>query len=386
MSTSQIELIDAWWAAFTKRTGDLCDLFANRKPWEDLPIWMHHNLRAIDRHLAWEFGPAIHGNGHRLVITSEWRRDLRPLVKQILSRAPKLDGWEFYPYRLPEDFGMVDQFVKTRSGGSVLKTFFRATVNEINKIDLCFLAPDYSSNEDKQAMRDVCVATETLLGEEVFNQWIGRIEVAPLDHGPDEPQNIRDLKPVVEELIGTIKSRLPNVPYFQLNEEVSQETPIGYLYKMTPQEADDYPNQWDMFVGKSTIDPMWRNAHTNESFDSVRFSNHGEVFCYLKIDGTNNQEECRFSDKGEIEDAVDAALCDAEIGCFVGGGTGLRYSYIDLALLDVERSLEILRPLLREGNIPKRTWLLFFDSDLQNEWIGIWDDTPAPPMVNYDEG
>jgi hypothetical protein len=24
-------------------------------------------------------------------------------------------------------------------------------------------------------------------------------------------------------------------------------------------------------------------------------------------------------------------------------------------------------------------WIQFFDSDLQGEWIGIWDDTPPPP-------
>ena len=40
----------------------------------------------------------------------------------------------------------------------------------------------------------------------------------------------------------------------------------------------------------------------------------------------------------------------------------------------------ILCRCLREQNVPKRTWLLFHDSDCQAEWVGIWDDAPAPPI------
>jgi hypothetical protein len=133
--------IDAWWTAFATQTGDFRDLFKRRKEW-DLPAWMHENLGAICADLMWEFGPAVHGEGHRLVITTEWRRHLRPLVKRILGRAPQIDGWEFYPYRLPEDFGMAEETVKARTGGSIAKTFFRAAVNDIHRIDFLFLAKD----------------------------------------------------------------------------------------------------------------------------------------------------------------------------------------------------------------------------------------------------
>lgn len=225
------ERIDAWWTAFAARTGDLRDLFRRRKK-RDLPAWMHEHLGAICEHLMWEFGPAVHGEGHRLVITPEWRRYLGPLVKQILERAPQIDGWEFYPYRLPEDFDMAEQTVAARTGGSVARTFFRATVNDVHKIDLAFLARDYAASEDKQAFNDVFVATETLLGEEILDHWIGAIEVAPFDNSPDEPQGIRDLKCVVDGLMESVMSRLPEAAYFRLPEE----TPWT-LYELTPKEA-----------------------------------------------------------------------------------------------------------------------------------------------------
>jgi hypothetical protein len=34
---------------------------------------------------------------------------------------------------------------------------------------------------------------------------------------------------------------------------------------------------------------------------------------------------------------------------------------------------------LRAGNFNRRTWLLFFDSPLAEEWIGVFDDSAAPP-------
>jgi hypothetical protein len=342
---------------------------------------MHEHLQGIDEHLMWEFGPAVNNRGHRLVITPEVRRDLRPLVTQLLARAPNLDSWEFYGYRLPEDFTQTQLAVQGRTGGDISKTFFRATVNDINKIDLLFVSRDYASGNDQSARNDVFVATETLLGEEVLNRWIGTTEVAPWDNGPEEPQGIHRLKPEVDRLINQVQQCLPACPYFQFHND---KEAVWSIFKLKPRESNDYPGQLDMFVGKSAIPAMWSNAHQNQSFDSVRFSRHGEVFCYIKIDGSQGLDEEKFADKGEIEDAIDSALCEAKVGCFVGGGTGLRYSYVDLALTDVDRGIAIVKQVLRDGNIPKRSWIQFFDSDLQAEWIGIRDDSPAPPMEDFE--
>ena len=69
-----------------------------------------------------------------------------------------------------------------------------------------------------------------------------------------------------------------------------------------------------------------------------------------------------------------------KLGCHVGGGTGRCYSYIDLALTDVRRGTEVVRQVLRDGNIPRRTWIQFFDDVWAHEWIGIYEDSPPPPL------
>ena len=85
------------------------------------------------------------------------------------------------------------------------------------------------------------------------------------------------------------------------------------------------------------------------------------------------------ADKAAIEDAIASTLGPRQLGVQVGGGTGLRYSYVDLALTDVVLAMEALRPVLRTGKLPQRTWLQFFDADLADEWLPLWDDTPPPP-------
>ena len=82
-----------------------------------------------------------------------------------------------------------------------------------------------------------------------------------------------------------------------------------------------------------------------------------------------------------IEDTLDEPLRAARAGCQIGGGSGLRYSYIDLALLDVEAGICIVRDILRRGNVNRRTWILFFDDVLDAEWIGVFPDTPPPPRA-----
>jgi hypothetical protein len=86
-----------------------------------------------------------------------------------------------------------------------------------------------------------------------------------------------------------------------------------------------------------------------------------------------------FADKSEIEDALTAVLTLGSLGAVIGGGTGLRYSYIDVALTDVERAVPVIRERLQRGRIGRRCWLQFYDDALAAEWVGLWPDSPEPP-------
>jgi len=138
-----------------------------------------------------------------------------------------------------------------------------------------------------------------------------------------------------------------------------------------------------MFVGKTMCTPLWKNTHINLPFTSERYSKLREIFCYLKIDGREGLDGTFFKDRSQIEVALDNALINARLGCCIGAGTGLHYSYIDLAFMNLEKGVAIVKEVLQKGNITKKSWILFFDSELESEWIGIWDESPPPPMPEF---
>jgi hypothetical protein len=380
--------IDSWWREFQAKTGDLAALFSRKAKW-DLPEWMAQHLSAIHPNLMWEFGPAARNGGHRLVITPETNHHLRPLVRAILGRAPAIAGWEFYEYRLAEKLESTQLTVQGRTGIDIGEFKARASRGDQQRVDLVYTSPTVADEEDSPANNAAFVATETLLGEQCLNNWVGAIGVTPpprakgikshFGGGAPEPNGFHELaslKPTVDALIDSIREQLPARPHHEW-----VETAEWSMWQLQPEEADDYFEQQDLFIGKSANADQWTAGHTGGLFSSERFSRCGETFCYVKLDGSEGLPEGGFADKAEIEDALDAVLKPAKLGCNFGGGTGLRYSYIDLALTDVDRGIQAVRQRLRAGKAPKRSWIQFFDSDLATEWVGVYDDTPPPPMA-----
>ena len=51
-----------------------------------------------------------------------------------------------------------------------------------------------------------------------------------------------------------------------------------------------------------------------------------------------------------------------------------------IEVFEPKGSLPKVVRLLREGRIMERAWLLFCDSCWRDEWIGVHEFTPPPPM------
>ena len=360
------QAIGRWWDAFQVNSGRLRDCFTKGTDF-DVPAFMARHLGQVDPELMWEFGRGVIEGGHRLVVTPESSKSLRPMVESLLGQAPDLDGWEFYAYRLPEPH-MVLEMVGARLGLELKALRGRAVRGNNNQIDLVYSSPDVDDLE--QFFHVAFVATETLVGEEVLDTWIGEISGSVEDSG--EWLTMTELAKQVERLQAAICAELPDVP-------AVAEGGVWTLFKLKPEVQDDYAYQSDLLVGRTPLEEMWKAAHRRVPFSSCRFSGVGETFCYIKLDGSEGLDCEGFADKSEIEDALDELLRPRGLGCQIGGGTGLRYSYVDLALTDVDSAIPAIRARLQEGRLPKRSWLLFFDDIYRDEWIGIWDDTPAPP-------
>src|SRR5205085_215540 len=146
-----VRAIDAWWKALASKVGDLDSLFSRKKSW-DLPRFMQTKLGAIDRRLMWEFGRALSTkNRHRLVITPEANLSLRPLTELVLSRAPKIKGWEFYGYRVAEPMRMVAATVEARLSRPMPEMSVVLRPGEHQTIDLLYLVKGCTGADDSDA-------------------------------------------------------------------------------------------------------------------------------------------------------------------------------------------------------------------------------------------
>jgi hypothetical protein len=137
-----------------------------------------------------------------------------------------------------------------------------------------------------------------------------------------------------------------------------------------------------MMAASSIIPDIWKAAHGDGGFDSARFSKHGERFCYLKMEGKDSYANSPQS-RDRLAKTLDERLISHQLGCTTGGASGLKYSYIDLALTNVEESLPVLREALQYEHMPERSWLLFFDVEWNREWAGMFAESPPPPMMPH---
>ena len=367
--------IDAWWREFQRRATDLDALFHRKSEW-DLPQWMHDHLGAVDPGLMWEYGAAVRQPGHRLVITPEQRKWLRPVVRSLLERAPKVSGWEFYPHRLPEDVPMAIQMVEARVGINITGALVSASVAPGRKIDVLFSFPNQPGLDEQTANSAAFVATETLMGEHVLDTWIGGIGLADGHATGQRPLPMERAQATVGALVRSIQEQLPAAKMHDIS--------VGDHWsnvELSPEEADDYPSRQDLIIASTPSIELFRAAHGGMIFTSSCHSRFGELFCYLKIDGIDVPRQKFVDFRANFEDALNPVLLQAGVGCCIGGGSGIRYSYIDLALSDVNRAVPIIRQVLAGRRAPLRSWLLFFDDELSREWVGIYATTPEPPMV-----
>jgi hypothetical protein len=363
--------IDAWWRAFEAEVPRLDDYFHRRGSW-DLASWMREHLGVVDERIMWEFGPGTRGGGQRLVLTPESEHQLRPLVEVMLARAPALPGWEYHAHRLAEALPAALQTVAERTSVDLAGWQARADVSAEGLVDVELVPPAWTERGDEnRAAAQVLV--EALLGEDVMDVWLGSVDVA--GHG-ETGGSLVELAPRVLALVELRRALIPVEPTWR-RARAGAWTLVHLAPNTGP--ATDYAGQQDMLVAKTIDFELWKAQHGRRPFHSRRFSLVGEHMGTLKIDGADGLEEGGFADKAAIEDAIAATLGPPGLGGQIGGGTGLRYSYIDLALTDAAAAMDALGPVLRAGKLPKRTWLQFFDAELADEWIPLWEDAPRPP-------
>jgi len=352
------------------------------------PAWIVHLrgwLGRVEPGLGLEM--ETHGDGSfTLDVLAVEDVRLKPLADLMVERAPPRLPWSFSAQRSPASTDAALAAVRQDFGLDLSKARARVGVGRGHALEIVVSSEHFNSGDDEQALDVANALLGRLLGDAVFDSWVQTVSVLPGrrssvlrvvgDQSPDLPLSLQEVKPAVQAAITGIDAGLPEQPSHRICERAD-----WVMFELDPAEGIDgapLANGSDDLLMATTMCPeMLRCFLSGELFASQRFSRFGEIFCYVKLELSGDDEQ-RVGARCDLEEALDRALVPGQLGCVVGAGLGARYCYIVLALTRLEPALQLVRKKLRDHEVPKNAWVLFCDSHWADEWVGIWDDT-APP-------
>jgi hypothetical protein len=246
------------------------------------------------------------------------------------------------------------------------------------------------------------IAAENLvrkrIGERLFETWIGAVHVTPKARGgPLRLLDVHAKRDELElsELFETVAAAtlgvLRGLTQASRSGSGSRASQSSHLLAGVDSDADsDSHSDWTMLeveplsgacgVGKddlllaSTCTPELLRCYLDGApCSSRRFSRSGEQFLFLSYADGELASEQRVARRSEIEGALVAYL--GETGAVTGVGLGVHTTYIDFALCNLETGLPGLIAKLRDLDMPPRSFIQFFDSELSEEWLSISPDS-----------
>lgn len=324
-----------------------------------------------------------HAGGNLVVITPRGERRLRPLVAAVVERAPKAPGLAFATHRPARGFDEMVETVRREHGFDLSTARARAGFARGHLLELVIYGSGFGGKSDAAAELAAERAAEVLLGERVLDDWIGRIDAEPLPRGGplrvvqrDSAANfpLSELPAAVSVAVEGLGKELPDLG------RLSQSREGWVLFEAEPEAAAEYAAQDDVALAGSALPEMLKCFLEGSAFSSLRFVRDGASIAYLKLDVQGTSFEQRVADRARLEDELTAALSSRRLGAVVGNGLGLRYAYVVMALAPDPAALSVVRDVARAAGVGLRSWTLFCDTDLADEWLGIWPDTPPPPL------
>jgi hypothetical protein len=273
--------------------------------------------------------------------------------------------------------------VRTVHGVDFSDARARAGFSRGHLIDVVLSLPGgRGSDREHDAARTLLLA---LLGEARVADWLGEVSIEPAPRGgllrvldsrakPARFFPVSELGQTFERAIAGLYAGLPDKPLWSTGGEQ-----LWTMLEASAERADDYPAQDDLLLASTYLPEMLKCFLGGSPFASSRFSRHGELFADLKSESRSDDPRLSLSTRRVLEDALDAALVSERAGRVVGSGLGIRYSYVDFALSNVESGLSVVANVARRIGLSERSWVLFCDTALEDEWAPVHSGAPAPP-------
>ncbi|MEM7473809.1 MAG: hypothetical protein AAF483_02380 [Planctomycetota bacterium] len=288
-------------------------------------------------HMAWVFGPGEDG-GHSFTVSGEGLIAKQLLADYWQKQAVELPGWTFYAARqgspLEELRGMAIAIGEQESVDSDSFMIQTNVVDEHEAIDIVAWHPLLEKIPEEHHPQILFLLLDEALGEFGTQTWIGNIEIEPIPEGAEHVRSLTQLPEYIK-----------SVHKYHGWEKLDPPETIS-VYELTQQSPGP---RGDTIVGSSTIPGIISEyVARGGKLEEDPLEDTGAELAYISMDTSQFPDGNQAEVRGNMEDAIEAALEEELSGRVLGGAFGTEKSYIDLLLFDGDNSREIVQRQMTE--------------------------------------
>ncbi|MCA9139225.1 MAG: hypothetical protein KDB00_20770 [Planctomycetales bacterium] len=294
--------------------------------------------------LAWVFGPGENG-GHSFTVSGEGMVARQLLAEYWLDQEVPLKGWTFYQSRQPNRH-LESIAVEIGNLGRVdaETMLIETTVDDQQELlDIVAWHPLFAElSEDHHAQLLFLLLDETL-GEFGTQTWIGGIEIDEI--APDAVDGRKTHRLIdLPKFINDIKR------YHGWEKLSPIRSYTGYSIR-TQQPI----LRGDTIAGTTCIPRLvFELIEEGGRLDEDPLDGTGASLAYLQIDGAVFPSGDEAGVRHNIEEALEETLESNQLGRPLGGAAGTESSYIDLLLIDGDRSRAAVDETMRRLELADR--------------------------------
>jgi len=307
-----------------------------------------------------------------------------PLAELLLAEAPRDLGYALSLGRAPRALEAALAEIREVHDVELTRASVRAGFGRGHLLEVTLGVPGGAGSEIEQNAAENLVLS--LLGERLFETWIGAVHVVPAPRGGslrvldvNAPRHELTLRELLATVTAASLGALQGLPpsrrgASRVRNGDARAVELGDVVVADGNGRDDWtllemePASEDGALDKSDL--VLASTCTPEL--SQRFTRDGERFVYVAYVDPERSMSKRVAKRTAIEMALSDLVTDAIV---TGVGLGVSSCYLDLALFNLETGLPRLISKLRELELPRRSVIRFFDTELADEWLNIWPDT-----------
>ena len=158
--------IEDFWRWFRNTAGSIAADFTNAELLEELDA----RMQELDGKLSWEIGPGSHET-YQFVISPNLEVEMRERAREIIAKAPVIEGWEFHAARPPKKWDY--KLLMHRADGKPVELDasqwgFVILHYPDGANEFLLRGRDLPPLDDNERWQAAAIALESILGEEAL--------------------------------------------------------------------------------------------------------------------------------------------------------------------------------------------------------------------------